>query len=295
MGYRTARRRTQKLQARRSLLAGWGLCEPLESRCLLSGSLDYVILPDLPISPSFTTAPAAPEATTTKLVAFPSGAQLGDTVLFRAGIQPGAGATGTVSFMDGSARLRTAAVDTSGQAALSVSLPIGVHTVMAEYSGNELLAGCTSAPLSLPVDRVGAQLVKDIYTWAPSSDTAIQNIVDVNGTLFFTTSDPTNGEELWKTDGTDARTVLVKDINPGLASSFPANLTNIDGMLYFAATDGVNGAELWKSDGTAAGTILIQDIVVGIGGSSPGNLTIEFRKSNVTLLNPAAMAGRTPE
>ena len=41
------------------------------------------------------------------------------------------------------------------------------------------------------------------------------NLTNVNGTLFFTANDGTHGYELWKSDGTAAGTVLVKDINPG--------------------------------------------------------------------------------
>ena len=35
---------------------------------------------------------------------------------------------------------------------------------------------------------------------------------NVNGTLFFAANDGTHGRELWKSDGTAAGTVLVKDI-----------------------------------------------------------------------------------
>ena len=80
-------------------------------------------------------------------------------------------------------------------------------------------------------------------------------------------------QELWKSDGTAAGTVLVKDINPGSASSEPSNLTNVNGTLFFTADDGAHGIELWKSDGTAAGTVLVKDINPGSAGSDPPRLT----------------------
>ena len=40
------------------------------------------------------------------------------------------------------------------------------------------------------------------------------HLTDVGGTLFFTADDGTHGRELWKSDGTRAGTVLVKDIDP---------------------------------------------------------------------------------
>jgi ELWxxDGT repeat protein len=54
--------------------------------------------------------------------------------------------------------------------------------------------------------------------------------------------------------------VLVKDINPGTASSYPRYLTNANGTLLFTASDGTSGYELWKSDGTAAGTTIVANL-----------------------------------
>jgi ELWxxDGT repeat protein len=65
--------------------------------------------------------------------------------------------------------------------------------------------------------------------------------------------------------------VLVKDIVPGAASSFPYDLVNLNDTVLFSADDGVHGRELWKSDGTAAGTVLVRDINPGPGASAPSD------------------------
>ena len=121
---------------------------------------------------------------------------------------------------------------------------------------------------------LGVKLVKDINPENRSSPTDLTN---VNGTLYFRANDGTHGGELWKSDGTAAGTVLVKDINPGANDSLPIDLTNVNGTLYFKATyfqltDPINDFELWKSDGTAAGTVLLKDINRAIP-SNPINLT----------------------
>lgn len=109
----------------------------------------------------------------------------------------------------------------------------------------------------------GTVLVKDIFpgstfNW-PNSSTPY-DLTNVNGTLFFTADNGTNGRELWKSNGTAAGTVLVKDIRPGAAGSLLDNLTDVNGTLFFVADDGTNGVALWKSNGTAAGTVLVRQI-----------------------------------
>ena len=98
------------------------------------------------------------------------------------------------------------------------------------------------------------------------------NLTNVNGTLFFKAYDASNGSELWKSDGTTAGTVLVKDIRAGSVGSSPKFLTNVNGTLFFNANNGTNGYEIWKSDGTTAGTALVMDIKAA-GDSSPKYLT----------------------
>jgi len=86
--------------------------------------------------------------------------------------------------------------------------------------------------------------------------------------------DGTNGNELWKSDGTALGTVLVKDINAESSGSNPSILTNVNGTLYFRSNDGTNGTELWKSDGTAVGTVLVKDLTGDSGSSNPMSLTV---------------------
>ncbi len=109
----------------------------------------------------------------------------------------------------------------------------------------------------------------------------------MNGAVYFRATNTTNGLELWKTNGTEAGTVMVKDINPNAASSTPQYLHAHNGYVYFSALDPTNGNELWRSDGTADGTILLRNIYSGSTGSHPRNFyslgdTLLFSASNST-------------
>src|SRR5262249_9841493 len=107
---------------------------------------------------------------------------------------------------------------------------------------------------------------------------------NVNGTLFFTASNGTTGQELWKSDGTTAGTVLVKDFSWPHYS--PENLTEFNGTLYFNVWNSPKD-ELWKSDGTAVGTMMGK--AINPGGHYP-NLDI-FTKGSGTFYSTANGAG----
>ncbi len=113
--------------------------------------------------------------------------------------------------------------------------------------------------------------VKDITVGIANSLDGSEAPVAVGNISYFTATDGTTGYELWKTDGTTAGTVLVKDINTGTGDSYPSNMINVAGTLFFTADDGVNGLELWRSNGTTAGTVLVKNIKTGANGSYPSN------------------------
>ena len=96
-----------------------------------------------------------------------------------------------------------------------------------------------------------------------------------DGRMVGAVSDEANGRELWITDGTQAGSRLVLDINPGTASSNPFDFTELGGIVYFFALDEVaaNGQpqyarKLWRSDGTTAGTWVVRSFpshALGLG------------------------------
>lgn len=72
--------------------------------------------------------------------------------------------------------------------------------------------------------------------------------------------------QLWKTDGTAAGTVLLRDhfVDRGFVPGF----ARMGGFWYFVADDGVNGLELWRTDGTTGGTSLVADTSAGAAGTT---------------------------
>ncbi len=95
----------------------------------------------------------------------------------------------------------------------------------------------------------GTVMVANLNSYTPQ-------LVNVDGTLFFTTyNHTTGGFSLCKSNGTTEGTTLVAGIN---FNNPPSNLTVLNGLLYFAADNGT-GNELWLSDGSAAGTHAVKN------------------------------------
>src|SRR6476659_3622242 len=131
--------------------------------------------------------------------------------------------------------------------------------------------------------EAGTEMVKDIYPWETNrwgTRSYVEELTDVGATLFYSAEDGAHGRELWRSDGTEAGTEMVKDIYsgetdryPGPANSTPAQLTYVGGTLFFVAEDAEHGRELWRSDGTEGGTTLLRDFLPGSGSGGAAWLT----------------------
>ncbi|MBY0477045.1 MAG: hypothetical protein K2Q24_05325 [Chitinophagaceae bacterium] len=123
----------------------------------------------------------------------------------------------------------------------------------------------------------GTNLISDIntvVTGTPNSGASLFGSTTMNGYYYFAAANSTQGLEIWKSNGTEAGTVIVKDIWPGKGSSNPLNFFTAGGFVYFSATDNFNGTELWKTDGTETGTVMVKDIWTGLSSSAPRQFTV---------------------
>jgi ELWxxDGT repeat protein len=79
-------------------------------------------------------------------------------------------------------------------------------------------------------------------------------------------------QELYRSDGSESGTLLVREINPSSGSQ-PAWLTRVGNVVFFSATNNATGRELYRSDGSFGGTHLVRDIAAGSVSSHPIDLT----------------------
>jgi ELWxxDGT repeat protein len=110
----------------------------------------------------------------------------------------------------------------------------------------------------------GTKMIKDInpnyssiyndYDYRPLFTKAGNNV-------FFRATNGTNGYEIFKTDGTELGTSMVKDIAQGSSNSISdyTLFMEYNGIFYFRANN-LTGEVLWRTDGTEAGTYILKNI-----------------------------------
>lgn len=189
--------------------------------------------------------PGSPDALPTNLT------NVGGTLYFTATNAVGGALYKTDGTAAGTVLLRQGSV-VGGAGSERKQLPVSSGIVY--FVGNEATHGselwrCDGTP-------AGTYMVKDIYPGAGGGiSLGSASLAAIGSTIYFNAGDATSGFELWKSDGTEAGTVLVKDINPGLSGSAPRQLANINGTLFFRAQSSyAAGDQPWTSDGTSAGT-----------------------------------------
>ncbi|MDY7226774.1 ELWxxDGT repeat protein [Hyalangium rubrum] len=119
----------------------------------------------------------------------------------------------------------------------------------------------------------GTLRVKDISPGA--EDSFLSGFTATGSTLLFfryipATQTEAERNELWRSDGTEAGTVLVRDLGPEFSVSSMRAL--VGNTLFFVGSDNAHGSELWKSDGTEAGTVRVRDIQPGPDSAYPYEL-----------------------
>ena len=132
-------------------------------------------------------------------------------------------------------------------------------------AGNRMLfvAGPQWQTMDLATERV------DPMTWLQGR--GLLEAPETAGGVTYIATYETHGVFLYRTDGTEAGTTLLRRFE-GDFLDLPAGFTHFDGVTWFVAEDDAHGFELWRTDGTPEGTRLARDIVPGPASSFPGDL-----------------------
>src|ERR1700704_3781865 len=93
-----------------------------------------------------------------------------------------------------------------------------------------LLAAARAQPASMLLD-----LGKDAYFGSPlGSFDRTGEPVELDGVLYFLSNDGIHGFELWRTDGTTAGTLMLRDVCPGICSSGFGSFTAFRHKMYWS-------------------------------------------------------------
>lgn len=143
-----------------------------------------------------------------------------------------------------------------------VRLRFGLMLTIICLAGVARASRSTRADVPIPQPSMLGDLNQNVTSSSPGPFVVIEDIA-----YFIATKDNDYEHvELWRTDGSEAGTRLVKDLNPGVYASPPNELIAMNDSFYFLADGGPwSGDDLWRSDGTEAGTTVIYEDLDGYG------------------------------
>lgn len=92
--------------------------------------------------------------------------------------------------------------------------------------------------------------------------TNIYDFEPVGTSLVFRSRNSSNGEELWRSNGTSSGTIRFATISPTFQtpSLYRPTATINTNTHYFIANDGVHGNEIWRTQGSGATTYMLADL-----------------------------------
>ena len=120
---------------------------------------------------------------------------------------------------------------------------------------------------------INTKMVKDIRAGLSSAFNVTNNdtYTSIGNILYFIAQDYQTGKQLWRTDGTETGTYMVKNAPENMSLNRVEMITFNNKIIYNFKTYSL-GEELWISDGTEAGTHLLKDIYTGSDGGSPKSM-----------------------
>lgn len=113
--------------------------------------------------------------------------------------------------------------------------------------------------VAAPALGLTPRLVKDIDP-LPLADSSSPFFMARSGNLsYFLADDGQSGEELWRTDGTEAGTFQVADTCPGACSGRPFSVAATGDLYFFSTREAAGERSLWVTKGTPATTFRLTD------------------------------------
>ena len=159
------------------------------------------------------------------------------------------------------------------------------------------LAGLFAGPSA--ADPGPVRLVADSQSEAKNFGSNPESTITADNQVFFIATDPTRGEELWRSDGTTEGTRLVADLTPGRQGSYMTLLGTVGNQVIFRQALGI-----WVSDGTDPGTRQLADLCSECSSRIVGSISLSdgkrgdkvlFRVDHRTLGGALWVSDGTPE